>query len=141
MLITPGTALGHAAFLGSSPEPGKRLGTAPRQVTLSFTEPLNVRLSSVKVYAAKDDRPLRVAAKARGGRQLIVTPRRGLPTAAYRLTWHTVSTQDGHALEGSFSFGVRASAGGAQNAVEQSPLARGGGLRIALRGLLYVFAL
>ncbi len=141
MLITPGTALGHAAFLGSSPEPGKRLGTAPRQVTLNFTEPLNVRLSAVKVYAAKDDRPLRVTAKPRRGRQLVVTPSRRLATGAYRLAWHTVSTQDGHALEGSFSFGVRAPADGAKNAVKQSPLARGGGLRIALRGLLYVSAL
>jgi len=64
-----------------------------------------------------------------------------LPTGAYRLSWHTVSTEDGHALEGSFSFGVRAAAVGDEHAVEQSPLARNGWLRVALRGLLYVFAL
>lgn len=141
VLITPATALGHAAFLGSSPEAGQRLRVAPRQVTLSFTEPLNVRLSSVKVYATPGGRSLDVAVKAMRGRQLVLTPRRRLATGAYRLAWHTVSTEDGHALEGSFSVGVRASADGAQHAVEQSPLARGGWLRVALRGLLYVFAL
>ena len=50
--------------------------------------------------------------------------------------WHSVSTDDGHALEGSFSFGVRASALGGQHTLVQSPLARGGLLRIGLRGLL-----
>ena len=65
------------------------------------------------------------------------SPRRGgLATGAYRVDWHTVSTEDGHALEGAFSFGVRADAGAAP-ALEDRPLARGGAVRIAARIALY----
>jgi len=139
MLTLPSAAFGHAAFVGSDPESGQRVELAPRQVTLRFTEPLNLRLSSVEVVRGGE----RLDVGVRGGRgqQLVITPKRPLPTGAYRLTWHTVSSEDGHALEGSFSFGVRAAATGGEHAVEQSPLARSGWLRISLRGLLYVFAL
>jgi len=141
-LAVPATALGHAAFVGSSPDAGQRVEATPRQVTLSFTEPLNVRLSSVEVLAADGgDERLDADVRALRGRVLVVTPSRPLATGAYRLTWHTVSTEDGHALEGSFSFGVRAAAAGGDQVVEQSPLARNGWLRVGLRGLLYVSGL
>lgn len=60
-----------------------------------------------------------------------------LGRAAYRVEWHSVSTLDGHALEGSFSFGVRTAAAGGEHSVEQSPLARGGVYRIVARWLMY----
>ena len=63
-------------------------------------------------------------------------PRDALATGAYRVDWHTVSTEDGHALEGAFSFGVRADAGAAP-ALETGPLARGGLVRILARIALY----
>lgn len=140
-LAIPAAAFGHAAFVGSSPDAGQRVEAAPRDVTLSFTEPLNVRLSSVEVSAVDGGEDLEASVRALRGRQLVVSPTRPLPTGAYRLTWHTVSTEDGHALEGSFSFGVRAPAAGGDQVVEQSPLARNGWLRVGLRWLLYVSAL
>lgn len=140
-LAIPAAALGHAAFVGSSPGAGQRVEVAPRQVTLSFTEPLNVRLSSVEVLAVDGGKDLDANVRTLRGRQLVVSPTRPLPTGAYRLTWHTVSTEDGHALEGSFSFGVRAPAAGGDQVVEQSPLARNGWLRVGLRWLLYLSAL
>lgn len=78
--MAPAQALGHAAFLGSSPQPGQRLEAAPRQITLNFTEPLNARLSSVKVYAASGGRPVRAGVRLVRGRRLVVTPERPLPT-------------------------------------------------------------
>ena len=63
-------------------------------------------------------------------------PRERSATGAYRVDWHTVSTEDGHALEGAFSFGVRADAGAAP-ALETGPLARGGLVRILARIALY----
>lgn len=53
------------------------------------------------------------------------------------MRWHSVSTTDGHALEGSFSFGVRSAALGGEHMIQQSPFARDGWLRVALRALLY----
>jgi putative copper export protein len=80
----------------------------------------------------------RVAVRSQAtNKQLVLEPQQPLARGAYRLEWHTVSTEDGHALEGSFGFGVRAAAVGGDHQLEQSPLARGGWLRIALRGLFY----
>jgi putative copper export protein len=69
--------------------------------------------------------------------QLALRPTDRLPRAPYGVEWHTVSTVDGHALEGSFSFGLRTEAAGAEHQIEQSPLARGGWLRIGFRALFY----
>jgi copper transport protein len=130
-------ALAHSAFLGSSPQPGARLGEAPRQVTLSFTEALNERLSRAKLVFASDGRLVRGAVSVASGTRLVV--RRGPPLrrGAYRVEWHTVSAEDGHALEGSFSFGVRAPAAGGEHDVQQSPLARQGWVRMLARGSLF----
>jgi putative copper export protein len=71
------------------------------------------------------------------GRGLSIQLASELPAGAYRVDGHTVSTEDGHALEGSFGFGVRAEAVGGAKSVQQSPLARDGWLRILSRTLFY----
>lgn len=132
----PGAAA-HAAFLGAAPAPGARVEAAPATITLRFTESLNRRLSAAKLVAASGGRmavPARVAAS---GNTLVVHPTSKLERGAYRVEWHTVATDDGHELEGSFGFGVRARAGAAAIATEQSPLAGGGWVRALVRALLY----
>ena len=139
MLAWAATAYGHAAYVGSEPAPGQRLERSPGRVVLVFTEPLNDRLARATLRAA--DRGAEVAASVRPeGKRLVITPSRELDTGAYRVDWHTVSTEDGHALEGAFSFGVRADAGAAP-ALETGPLARWGIVRIAARIALYVAVL
>jgi copper transport protein len=140
VLVPAPSAFGHAAFVGSDPAPGVRLERAPQRVVLTFTEPLNRRLSRATLLAA-NGREVAVAAEAASDRRILLRPARSLGTGAYRVRWHTVSTEDGHALEGSFSFGVRAAAAGGEHDVEQSPLARAGWVRVALRALLYVAVL
>jgi copper transport protein len=136
LLLSPAAAFAHAAFVGSTPEPGTRLATSPRQVVLDFTEPLNRRLSRATLLGAGGSRvPAQV--RAASNRRLVLTPAKPLPTGAYGVEWHTVSTLDGHALEGSFSFGVRAAAPGGEHTVEQSPLARDGWARVLLRACFY----
>ena len=130
-------AFGHAAFVGSSPEPGMRLEASPSQLALDFTESLNHRLTKVGVVGLRDGARVPVSLGAPSDRRLVLTPASPLPRGAYRVEWHTVSTEDGHALEGTYSFGVRSAALGNRHSVEQSPLARNGWLRILLRGLLY----
>ena len=141
LALWPAAASGHAAFIGSSPEPGTRLETPPPQLTLKFTEPLNRQLSTAKLTSIADGRRVAATVRAVSARQLDVVPAGRLARGAYRVGWHTVSTQDGHALGGSYSFGVQAPAGGGEHSIEQSPLARDGWLRIALRAALYAFSL
>jgi copper transport protein len=134
----PASAAAHAAFQDASPEPGARLGRAPSEITLVFTEPLNRALTTARIVEARSGRSFSAAVSVETSRgRLLVHPTKPLPTGAFRVLWHTVSLTDGHALEGSFGFGVRTSAAGGEQRLEQSPLARTGWLRVALRGLMY----
>lgn len=139
-LVAPAAAWGHASFVGASPMPGARTETAPSRIELRFTEPLIRRLSRATLRRA-DGAPVALAAQGVDGRRLVVRPAAVLPTGAYVVRWRTVSPEDGHALEGVFSFGVRAPAGSAAHALEQSPFARAGAVRIVARLALYVTAL
>jgi copper transport protein len=132
------SAFAHAAFLDSTPEAGARLRSSPPQIRFRFTEPLNRSLSKASIVDAKSGRRIETA-ELRSPRsdELVLRTVGRLPRAPYRVNWHTVSTVDGHALEGSFSFGVRTAAVGSEHQVHQSPLARNGWIRIAFRLLFY----
>lgn len=137
LLVGAPQAFGHAAFLASDPAPGVRLEAAPSQVTLTFTEPLNRRLASAELVSV-DGARVTTRSRATSARSLVLRPNAKLARGAYRIRWHSVSTQDGHALEGTFSFGVRTAAVSGGHAIEQSPLARRGWMRVGARILLYV---
>jgi copper transport protein len=130
-------AFGHAAFLGSSPQPGTRLETTPQQVVLTFTEPLNGKLSRVALKPVDGGAEVPVKVTPAAGQRLLVRPTADMPSGAYRVEWHSVSTEDGHALQGTFSFGVRAAAAGGTHSIEQSPLARDGWIRVLARAAMY----
>lgn len=130
-------ALAHSAFLGSNPEPGQRLGAAPRQIVVSFTESLNGRLSTATLISARDGKAVPARLVLRGRKLTIVPPQR-LTRGAFRVRWHTVSSDDGHALEGYFSFGLGAPALGGEHSVQQSPFARDGWLRVVSRTMMYL---
>lgn len=137
MVVLAPSAFAHAAFLEATPAPGSRLEASPREIGLKFSEPLDRGLSTVFVEEAASGRRVAAMPAAGTGPRLGIRPASPLPSGAYRVRWHTVSTEDGHALEGSFGFGVRAAAAGLEQRVEQSPLARGGWVRIALRAVFY----
>jgi copper transport protein len=107
VILTPAIASAHAGFVSSQPEPGAELGTAPGVVVLSFSEPLNAKLSRATVVdpdghtfagsvSAGNDIRISVSSNAQG---------------IYRVDWATVSLVDGHTLRGSFAFGVGVSPG------------------------------
>src|SRR4029079_2301045 len=121
------------------PSPGQRLEDSPGRIVLVFTQPLDGRLAGATLRPAEGGSPLPAVVRPEGKR-LIVTPSRELGTGAYRVDWHTVSTEDGDGLEGAFAFGVRADAGAAA-ALETGPLARWGIVRILARIALYTTVL
>jgi copper transport protein len=101
-LLWPARASAHSALVESEPAAGAELSIAPGVVTLTFTEPLNDRLSRAIVLAPggerfegspSDDATIRVP---------LTTNQPGV----YRVRWTTVSLLDGHRLEGSLAFGV-----------------------------------
>lgn len=134
-LLSPAGAGAHAAFLKASPGPGQRVEVAPGQLLLRFTEPLNARLTTVRLEGPRGRSEASVAI---AGSTLTVTPVEELRDGGWVARWRTVSTEDGHPLEGRFSFGVRADPLAAGAVVESSPLRSGGWLRIVVRAMLYV---
>lgn len=138
LVVVPSSAFGHAYFEASSPAPGKRVEQSPRRITLEFTEALNHPLTKATIISLATDKAVAARILPSPSRDLILEPAAPLPTAAYRVDWFSVSTDDGHALAGQFSFGVRTKAVGRVEAVEESPLSRGGWWRTPLRAAFYV---
>jgi copper transport protein len=137
--LTAPDALGHAAFVGAEPAAGTRVESSPQRIALRFTEPLNRGLTEISLVDVRSGERLKASLLTSGrSNELTLRPSRPLPRSAYRIEWHTVSTVDGHALEGSFGFGVRTAAVEGAQQVEQSPLAGGGLVRIYFRALFYV---
>lgn len=117
----PTAALAHAGFITSSPEPGATLGTAPGQVTLTFSEPLNEELSRATVATPEG---VSVDGTVAPGDRIVIDLTTG-QTGVYEVTWTTVSVVDGHTLSGAFRFGVGVSPGaGAEGGTIDEP-ARG----------------
>ena len=121
IVALPATALAHAGFVSSTPEPGSTIGTAPGQVILTFSEPLNTRLSRATVLEPDGSEAMgRVSADDRMIIDLTTNQ-----TGVYEVSWTTVSVVDGHTLSGSFRFGVGVSPGaGAEGGTTDEPTGR-----------------
>jgi copper transport protein len=118
LLIRPGSASAHAAFVSAQPEPGAELSSAPGVVELAFSEPLIERLSSATV-TDPDGRTFRGGPT--GEREIRVPVSSNAP-GVYDVAWVTVSPVDGHTLRGSFRFGVGVSPGpGSEGSTTDEP--------------------
>jgi len=110
LAATASTASAHVELISSSPAAGANLQSAPTEVTITFDDELDPDASAFNVTAAADvevgagevdltvaDRNVMVGAVA------ITEP--GVYTVTYAVTG-----VDGHAIEGTFSFGFQATA-------------------------------
>jgi copper transport protein len=103
-LVPASAASAHAALVSSSPADGSVVPTAPKVVTLQFTEGVAVRADGVRVLDAAGKRVDRGAASASGA-TVNVPVRAGLADGSYLVAWRVVS-DDGHTVRGAFSFSV-----------------------------------
>lgn len=108
LLSLPGEAQAHALLVRSDPPSGARLPGPPERITATFSEPLDSRLSYLRVLDAQGQRVDNEDSAVAAGdqRQMTVTVRQGLPPGHYLVVWQTLSTVDGHTLKGSFPFTV-----------------------------------
>ncbi len=103
LLLATGEANAHAFLDHAEPRVGNRVDTAPRQVTLWFTQKLEPAFSTMTVTNAAGQRV--DASKPRvSGSQMSVSLRPG-GAGTYRVTWRVLSV-DTHTTEGSFTFQV-----------------------------------
>lgn len=114
MLIGTGSppAFAHAGLLATTPRDGQVVQTSPGEITLEFSEPLEEGLIDLKLYDG-NGRPIALAgpnlAAGDAARMRAEPPK--LPNGTYTVVWSVVS-EDGHPVNGSFSFSVGRSASG-----------------------------
>lgn len=105
-----GPAAGHTDLVSSSPSAGAHLDTAPRSVTLDFSEQMSPELSAVSLDVAGENLSLRVRAGSSSTALVADVPpgvssRPGV-TTAWRVAYRVVS-RDGHPVTGQLRFQVR----------------------------------
>ena len=102
-LFSASAVMAHAALHHAEPAVGSTVETAPREVTLSFTDKLEPAFSTIEVTGPAGARVEEGKAQVSGS-----TMRIGLRAAGpgtYRVRWHALSV-DTHSSQGSFTFQV-----------------------------------
>lgn len=127
-------ALAHANLVASSPAAGSILPASPEELRLAFSEPLAADLTSLDVVAQDGTVVLnRVGTIDPADPYALVVTDPNLPDGVYSLRWRTVSTADGHATAGFFTFGIGdvadlmpSSPAGGSSAPDRDPIVIGG---------------
>src|ERR1700681_1807756 len=103
VLLATGEASAHAFLDHAEPRVGNTVATAPREVTLWFTQKLEPAFSTITVTNAAGQRV--DTGKTRvSGTQMSISLRSG-GTGTYHVTWRVLSV-DTHRTDGSFTFRV-----------------------------------
>ena len=103
----PAQALAHATLLSSSPAAGSVVAHAPRQIVLTFDQPVEPVSGGTAVVDAGGQSVLAGAPHTAPGnqRQLVIPLQPGLGDGDYTVRWRIVST-DGHLISGVLAIGV-----------------------------------
>ncbi|MEW1689827.1 copper resistance CopC/CopD family protein [Streptomyces sp. NPDC091265] len=135
LLAVAGPASAHAALTGSDPQDGAVVATAPKQVTLTFSEQVAMGEGSIRILdpggkrADTEGAPLdlHTGSTVKYG----VPLHAGLPDGTYTVAWQAVSA-DSHPVSGAFTFSIGAPS---KTNVALPDNEAGGGLVGALYGI------
>ncbi|WP_405916670.1 copper resistance CopC/CopD family protein [Streptomyces sp. NBC_00728] len=102
-----GAASAHAALTSTDPQDGSVVKSAPRQVTLTFSESIGLLDDSFRVLTPENRRVHTGAPGHADGRSdtATVTLPRGLGTGTFTVAWRVVSA-DSHPVSGAFTFSI-----------------------------------
>ncbi len=100
-------ASAHASLLGSEPTPGGVYSSSPSAVTLRFSEPVEVALGGVRVFAASTETRVETGAPDHpdGNGSYVTVDLPKLDDGTFVVTWRVISA-DSHPIEGAFTFQV-----------------------------------
>ncbi len=110
-LALPAAAWAHAVLISTNPVGNKVLTTAPTEVQLTYSEPVEPRFAIVSVTDA-GGKLVTAAPPARspGDPNTLVVPLRQIPEGWYLVYWRVISA-DGHPVRGAWTFAVGPNAG------------------------------
>ena len=151
--IMPASASAHATIVRSSPSDQAILTTQPREVSLEFSEGVDLGEHAVRLLDGSGQEIKTTAAKhgPGGPSTAVLELPSGLAEGTYVVAWRVVSS-DSHPVSGAFSFSIGSpsqvvfQSGGSSSATVRTLDAFGRGiaflgLALALGGALVVFAL
>lgn len=102
-LLATGEVSAHAFLDHAEPRVGSTVAMAPREVTLWFTQKLEMAFSTMTVTNSAGQRVDTGKARVSGNRMTISLRPTG--TGTYRVTWRVLSV-DTHTTDGDFTFNV-----------------------------------
>ncbi|MDO3647834.1 copper resistance CopC family protein [Nocardia mangyaensis] len=102
LALTAGPAAAHAALSGSDPADGARIDAAPARVTLSFNEAVQLSFASLTVVGP--DGAHYEGGDLRADGNDLSTDLRALGAAGQYTVGYRVVSEDGHPIQGSYTF-------------------------------------
>jgi methionine-rich copper-binding protein CopC len=103
LLLATGEATAHASLDRAEPRVGNTVATAPREVTLWFTQKLEPAFSTITVTNSTGQRVDTGRTRVSGNQMAVSLRAAGAGT--YRVNWRVLSV-DTHTTDGNFSFQV-----------------------------------
>lgn len=119
VLATAAPAAAHDELLGSTPASGEALGSAPTEVTLTFSADV-LTIGAAVIVADGEGKDWAAAAPAVDNGVVSVPLVPALPAGGYEIRWRVVS-QDGHPISGLIPFTVGGAAPLTRTSVAASP--------------------
>ncbi len=105
LCLTPGTGWAHAFLAHATPAAGSQTRSAPPTVSLTFSEAVEPRFSTIEVRDPAGTRVDSGAAHPDGGGKTLSIRLPPLAAGQYTVIWHATSV-DTHQTEGRYTFTV-----------------------------------
>lgn len=107
LLLAIGPAFAHAKLESSVPANAAIVAAAPTELTLKFSEGLELRFSGASITGPSGAvTPGAARLDPKDDTVLVVPLAAPLPAGTYSVEWHALST-DGHKTQGSYAFTVK----------------------------------
>jgi len=107
-LAGAGTALAHADLASADPAAGASVKTAPTEISITFTEEVEPKFSTIQVLDVGgthfDDGK---AHTAPDNAKLLSVGLKALAPGTYKVIWHATAADDSHKTKGSYEFTVK----------------------------------
>jgi len=104
-LANSGYAFAHANLASAVPGAGATVQTAPTEVSITFTEEVVPKFSSIQVLDAKGARVDQGAAQAPADNaKLLSIGLKALTPGVYKVNWRATAADDSHKTKGTFIF-------------------------------------
>jgi methionine-rich copper-binding protein CopC len=108
LMLSDSAAFAHAELASSNPPAGATVRTAPTEISITFTEEVEPKFSTIEVQDAKGKRVDQGPAKTEpNDAKILSVAVKPLNAGTYKVIWHAISSDDSHKTKGSYEFTIK----------------------------------